>query len=277
MKNLTDLIITELIKVFYSKKFKFFTILLLVLVLGFAWYKLQEQNQFRNDNWKSTLLAEQQDLQSELNEAIASSPDSQYVAFLKNNLKRNEQLLEQNENPFALSNWKFVTQVEFLVLLCLLFSLIFAVDSITDEYNYKTIRFFVLQPLSRFNLLVSKFVSIILLNFILLALLLTLSFMVGSFLFNHSNPELLIFRNYFLSFLKISVLTSTSFMFAILLKNNILAIFFTFGFYVLLSKMDLSFINILSLQLNLQDLFKSLIIIVLFFAISFMKFNQEEF
>lgn len=86
--------------------------------------------------------------------------------------------------------WDGVNNSASLVLLITVFTIIVAGDSLAGEFSSGTIKLLLIRPASRVNILVSKYISLLMFGLLLLLTLFVVSFSVNGILYRFSDMDL---------------------------------------------------------------------------------------
>lgn len=167
-----SLLKNELNKLILRKRNLFF---LLITILTLVTFCIASNNQdATHANWKKELVQQ--------NDSYSKQMDSQNKELNEvyiNKIKENEMLIKENINPFDKNQYSFIEDSTSIFLLISLFSLIISSASITDEYNYNTIKNLKVSPNNSISFIFSKYLSCIILISTSILLIFTLSFLIG--------------------------------------------------------------------------------------------------
>ncbi len=117
----------------------------------------------KNGNWRQQLLA--QNRLDELNLRTTNSYTASEKLAIKKNIEVNEILLEKNIEPVFMNcsmqayNFIRLAFTEFIPLLMIGFILLFVTDNVSGEIEKGTVKFLLMQPISKTKLLLSKIIA----------------------------------------------------------------------------------------------------------------------
>ena len=188
------LIQNEVSKILSKKKLFLISGILIILIVLFAY---GENYQYKNslqryskttietgsDNWKPIIKQQISDFKNRLNSE--STP-----AFMKNNIKieieQYQYYLDNDINPLTPSAAKYsVTFMEHAIYMFLpLLIIILAGDSVSGEFSTKTIKILLTRAIPRWKVLLSKYLSLLILFSIVILETLILSILISGFMFN---------------------------------------------------------------------------------------------
>ncbi|UTR13733.1 ABC transporter permease [Salipaludibacillus sp. LMS25] len=133
------------------------------------------------DGWDETLEMEI----AEQKEILANEPDDEWeIEHAENIIEENEQLLEAGVNPNDENNMVFLN-LSFLGLASFitLFSVIVASSIVSSEIDNNTMKHLLIRPYERWQILLSKFVTVLAFSITLIGLLLVSNLIFGTLFF----------------------------------------------------------------------------------------------
>jgi ABC-2 type transport system permease protein len=172
------LIKNELGKTFGKKSSWIYMLVIVIAVIlgGFLEDRLRDQS---NNNWREETQANVSQLQQDLE----SAPEEE-KEWLAAELERQQIYLDENIDPNAMSNWRFMnTTVTGITVLVTLFAVIVSSASVSSEFSDGTIKQLLIRPHERWFILLSKYLSVIIYSLLLLFVLIVAGFITGSLLF----------------------------------------------------------------------------------------------
>ena len=196
----------------------------------------QERNGWETSNWRQSLEMENESLR----EMLSSNGDFGNVNYMEKQLAINEYRLANDMEPnYENSVWSYMDSNIGLTSVVTLFVIIIAGGIVASEFTWGTIKLLMIRPISRSNILFSKYVTVLIFSFIFYCILFSTSFIVGLIGFGFSNvPELLymngtvhvlhpflsILLKIFLSIFPVIMFATIAFMISTVFRNNSLAI-----------------------------------------------------
>lgn len=173
------LIKNETGKIFAKKSSWIYMLILFAVVLTVA---IIQQSFFEkpDENWRAELEHEIATLEKQLE--TASPEDQEWILY---QIERNKGYLEENVNPNARSNWHFINNTVYVIMgtMVTLFAAIVAGASVSSEYDAGTIKQLLIRPHYRWQVLLSKYISVLIYSIGLLAVLLVIGFIIGTVFF----------------------------------------------------------------------------------------------
>lgn len=150
-------------------------IFLLITILTLVIFFIASNNQeTTHENWKRELVQQNDSYSKQM-----ASENKELNEVYINKIKENEMMINENINPFDKNQYSFIEDSTSIFLLVSLFSLIISSASITDEYNYNTIKNLKVSPNSNILFIFSKYLSCIILIFASIILIFVLCFLIG--------------------------------------------------------------------------------------------------
>ncbi|WP_412095571.1 ABC transporter permease, partial [Bacillus inaquosorum] len=96
----------------------------------------------------------------------------------------NNYRIEHNiPNDTGYTVWSYVTDSAGFTILTGLFTIIIAAGIVANEFNWGTIKLLMIRPLNRFQILLSKYITVLLFGFLLLFILFMGSTLLGLIFF----------------------------------------------------------------------------------------------
>ncbi len=156
-------IYNEQIKIYVRKPTWVMYFILFALIIGIAAITQTSGVNDNNENWEQVL--EQDNEQSHetiqnLREADFSNEAS--IKVFEQTIERNNYRLENDIAPNDFGAWAFVEENVFLLSLVSLFTIIVAAGIIANEFKWGTIKLLLIRPLTRTQILLTKYISVLL-------------------------------------------------------------------------------------------------------------------
>ncbi|MCY9109831.1 ABC transporter permease [Bacillus atrophaeus] len=176
-----NLIYNEWIKIFSRVGTWVMIGILGVSMVGFALLSNHFSSDETNPKWKQELQAENADMKKQ----IKDNPGNDiFVKNLKKEIAVNEYRIEHNlPADTGYTAWSYVTDSSMLTMLTGLFTIIIAAGIVANEFNWGTIKLLIIRPLSRFQILLSKYITVLLFGLGLLLFLFVGSTLLGLIFF----------------------------------------------------------------------------------------------
>ncbi|KAA6454248.1 ABC transporter permease [Bacillus atrophaeus] len=176
-----NLIYNEWIKIFSRVGTWVMIGILGVSMVGFALLSNHFSSDETNPKWKQELQAENADMKKQ----IKDNPGNDiFVKNLKKEIAVNEYRIEHNlPSDTGYTAWSYVTDSSMLTMLTGLFTIIIAAGIVANEFNWGTIKLLIIRPLSRFQILLSKYITVLLFGLGLLLVLFVGSTLLGLIFF----------------------------------------------------------------------------------------------
>lgn len=131
-------------------------------------------------NWKQNLLEENTALKNQI-DSPATGIDRKE---LQKNLAINQYRINHNIPPETNYHiWNFVNDASQLIELTGLFTIIISAGIVSSEFNWGTVKLLLIRPMSRTKILLSKYLTVLLFAFLLLAIVFVFSTLIGFILF----------------------------------------------------------------------------------------------
>ncbi|NOV04500.1 ABC transporter permease [Paenibacillus planticolens] len=172
------LIQAELLKIYNRPLVWSMVALLFMMVSIMAILHINYNNKTVTSDWKAELLEENRLLTIEMQEA-----PEEIRPYINSQVKQNEYALNNGISPKTMSVWKFVNSAAKLLPFVTLFTLIIASSVVASEYRWGTMQLLLIRPISRYKLLLAKYVVILLFAAVLLAIVFVVSWIAGAILF----------------------------------------------------------------------------------------------
>ncbi|WP_426982820.1 ABC transporter permease subunit [Bacillus cabrialesii] len=173
-----NLIYNEWIKIFSRAGTWVMIGILALTMIGWAFLTNHFSSDEANPKWKQTLQAENAALKKEMKE------DPSLKADYEETITVNNYRIEHNiPNDTAYTVWSYVTDSAGFTILTGLFTIIIAAGIVANEFNWGTIKLLMIRPLNRFQILLSKYITVLLFGFLLLVILFMGSTLLGMLFF----------------------------------------------------------------------------------------------
>ncbi|SHF72794.1 ABC transporter permease [Ornithinibacillus halophilus] len=223
-------------------------IMLGILVLGVSvtaiviFFNQTESSELPSEEeWKSELQQSNVNLEANLDDMVGGFDNYYLRSFYENELAINNYRIEHNLSPHEETNvWSYIDINTALVSLIGVFVIIVGASIVAHEFNKGTIKLLLVRSVSRTQILASKFITTILFGLFLLAILFSLSFIVGSILFGFDGSSihlsaidgevkersriLFLGLSYLSSSVTLLMLTAFSFMISTIFRSETIAI-----------------------------------------------------
>ncbi|PUA40669.1 ABC transporter permease [Paenibacillus elgii] len=173
-----QLIKAEQLKIYNRPMVLIMGICLTIVIALVAVFNVDKSHKSETNDWKTELAEENHSLREDMQKA-----PEEMKPFFETQIKRNDYILEKGLSPNQMTAWKFVSLMSNFLPLITLFSLIVASDIVAGEFQWGTMKLLLIRPVSRWNLLLAKYCSVLLFAALLLALMLLLSWLIGAILF----------------------------------------------------------------------------------------------
>jgi ABC-2 type transport system permease protein len=130
--------------------------------------------------WEQNLKEENAALKKQYDAA----PNKMVKQSFKKEIAINEYRLNHHIQPESGYNvWSFVKEVSGLISLAGLFTIIISAGIVASEFNWGTIKLLLIRPINRSKILASKYLTVILFAFLMMAILFVYSTALGAILF----------------------------------------------------------------------------------------------
>ncbi|KXZ20039.1 ABC transporter permease [Bacillus nakamurai] len=175
-----NLIYNEWIKIFSRVGTWAMIIILGVSMVGFALLSNHFSNGEANPNWKQELQAQNKEMKQQIKE----SGNKTLTDNLKEEIAKNDYRIEHNiPDDTGYTVWSYVSDSAMMTILTGLFTIIIAAGIVANEFNWGTIKLLAIRPLSRFQILLSKYITVLLFGLSLLVILFAGSALLGLLFF----------------------------------------------------------------------------------------------
>lgn len=190
-------------------------------------------------NWTETLKEEN----DALNRQLQQSHSKVEKQFFKKEMAINNYRIQHNLPPKETKYhvWSFVKDASELIMLTGLFTIIIAAGIVASEFNWGTVKLLLIRPISRTKILTSKYLTVLLCAFFMLAVLFVCSTVLGMILFGppertvpyldyyngkvtEQNIVVHLLIYYGLNSIKMIMLVTMAFMISTVFRNSSLAI-----------------------------------------------------
>ncbi|NPC91979.1 ABC transporter permease [Bacillus sp. WMMC1349] len=230
------LIYNEWIKIFSRKGTYVMIGFLVVAVIGFGTILKTHGVGEADPNWQKGLIGQNEEMKKELKD-----PDmSDLKESLEESIAINEYRLEHDISD-QYSMWKFVEKNTLMISFVGLFVITIAAGIVASEFNWGTIKLLVIRPVSRFKILLSKYLTVLLFALSLLLILFITSGVSGLVLFGpgdgsetyltyvngsvqEHNLLLYLIQYYLLDSISIMMLATMAFMISAVFRNSLIAV-----------------------------------------------------
>lgn len=150
-----------------------FALQLIVIVLPLFFMQVDSGE----GDWKARVAAETVEHEEALKEA--SFLDDNTLNQIRDAIQVNNYRLEHDIAPMT-SMWSVVSEWMFVIQLATLFTVIIASDIVASEFGWGTIKLLLIRPVSRFNILMSKYAAVLLFAAFMLAVSFAASCVIGA-------------------------------------------------------------------------------------------------
>ncbi|MHA6488840.1 ABC transporter permease [Bacillus cabrialesii] len=173
-----NLIYNEWVKIFSRAGTWVMIGILALTMIGWAFLTNHFTSDEANPKWKQTLQAENAALKKEIKED-PSLKDGYEETITVNNYRIKHNIPDDT----GYTVWSYVTDSANFTILTGLFTIIIAAGIVANEFNWGTIKLLMIRPLSRFQILLSKYITVLLFGFLLLFILFMGSALLGLIFF----------------------------------------------------------------------------------------------
>ncbi|MCM3338327.1 ABC transporter permease [Paenibacillus sp. MER TA 81-3] len=187
MNNIALLVKGELYKISKYKKMWFFFIFIIGVI---SISGVISKTELHTGDWKVDIEKRLQDNYTLLSQLESDETNNKYKKQIDNYIMLDEYSINKNIPPVEdYSAIGFVKKNIAVTWIINAIMIIYASSIISNEYAWGTIKFLVVRPYKRSKILISKFLTIIILNLFFYVILMIYSFFVGlmihGFEFNH--------------------------------------------------------------------------------------------
>ncbi|MDA7028193.1 ABC transporter permease [Bacillus sp. CLL-7-23] len=230
------LIYNEWIKIFSRKgTYVMIGFLLLAVIAGGFIVKAQGIGEASPD-WKKELIQQNEEMKKDLKKPEMAYMKEQY----KESIALNEYHIKHDiSNGYSM--WKYIDDNGGLIQLIGLFVITIAGGIVASEFNWGTIKLLVIRPISRFKILLSKYLTLLLFSISLLLFLFIASGIIGLVFFGtgdgseahltyvngsvkEQNILFYLIQYYLLNSIVILMLATMAFMISAVFRNSLLAV-----------------------------------------------------
>lgn len=183
MRALFALTVNELIKIFSRPRASIVMIVIVVLVGISAFISYKETPKINESDWRDEVQTNIQNTKDELNQAKQENLPEDLQNVILQDLQLYEYYLENDISPYEQNVWGFMEDNGYILFLIIIFSIIVASDTMSNEYSRGTIKSLLLLPVNKSKIVISKFLSCVLLAGLLIMIWFTSSFIVGGIVF----------------------------------------------------------------------------------------------
>lgn len=192
---LLALVKNEVNKILSRRKMLLITIIMLILVSLFAYGQnyqyqstlnkyLKTTTESGDIEWQALQRQQIQDLKSRLNRP--DTPESS-KASINIQIQQNQYYLDNNINPITPSATKFTVKLmeQSISILLPLLIILLAGDSVCGEFSAKTIKILLTRAVPRWKVLLSKYISLLIMFSIVILEMAALSIIISGLFFNN--------------------------------------------------------------------------------------------
>jgi ABC-2 type transport system permease protein len=171
---LISIIKSELYKFSKRKSLKLLISIFFIFIFSSAIYKNFKPY---DPNWKDTLINLNKEYESQLNSELGVVDSLEEI--FKNNINYNNYLIKNNINPNIETTWKFIHSTSSFSLIIIIYIIILSSENISKENSNGTLSLILTRPYKRYEICLSKFMSLIILGIFLFLYLTLISFFIG--------------------------------------------------------------------------------------------------
>ncbi|MDI3409811.1 ABC transporter permease [Bacillus sonorensis] len=233
-----NLIVNEWIKIFNRKGTYFMIGILLLSVIGLGILTKTIGETDQNADWKKELAQENADMKEQLKGVSNPALEKSYERSTAINEYRIKHDLPEDGNYSALS---FISDASDVISFAGLFVITVAAGIVANEFSWGTVKLLVIRPISRFKILLAKYVTVLLFALALLFILFASAGITGLALFgagdgsqvhlvyaNGSVQEksllLHLVSSYLLNSISLLMMSTMAFMISAVFRNSSLAV-----------------------------------------------------
>lgn len=230
----------ELLKIFKVKTIfiPFIFIFIVSLFIGYSSYQeINVNKKGINENWKQELLNQNNNDQELINE-LSKTGDTKSIEKIKVDIMKNEYYIKHDIKPTNNSTlWGFIEKTTTILSFIQIVVMIYASSMVSKEYNWGTIKFLMIRPVTRVQFLTSKYISLLIFSIILYCSLFVVSLVIGTIIFGIDLSHLVTLKlsdgkiievnvlsqilfKYSCAFLELIVYSTIAFMISTILKSN---------------------------------------------------------
>lgn len=237
MVKLNLLIRNELMKLFSKKSTLCFFISLLLIVIMAVLLNNTMEPKYDEQSWKDQAKSELSMHKKELKEI-----DPEYKHFVEEDIKKLEFYLKHDINPYEKSSWSFVSFAIGITAFITLFAVIISSGIMANEYSGGTIKLLLTRPRSRIQILLSKYLAVIIVTVMMIIEVCLLSYVVGGITYGFGSFDsklitfnqkgeafsqfyiIFLFKKILFEFITMLVIITISFMISTIINNSAFAI-----------------------------------------------------
>ncbi|MBO0994887.1 ABC transporter permease [Bacillus sp. SD088] len=200
MSRFFRLVFNEEFKVYIRKSTWIMYIFMAVIIIGLGVMTKTVgdlEDKYQQDNWREVMQDENKQLEKE-NEEYQKKLEENEDAFIvgpdMSRVAKNNYYLENDIQPTQYGAWQFVKDNELLLSLVSLFTIIVAAGIVAQEFRWGTIKLLLIRPISRTQILLSKYISVLLFALLTLLFVFIFSWIIGALIFGVEglNPEIIV-------------------------------------------------------------------------------------
>ncbi|MCF7619615.1 ABC transporter permease [Bacillus sonorensis] len=233
-----NLIVNEWIKIFNRKGTYFMIGILLLSVIGLGILTKTIGETDQNADWKKELAQENADMKEQLKGVSNPALEKSYERSTAINEYRIKHDLPEDGNYSALS---FISDASDVISFAGLFVITVAAGIVANEFSWGTVKLLVIRPISRFKILLAKYVTVLLFALALLFILFASAGITGLALFGAGDGSQvhLVYANgsvqekslllhlagsYLLNSISLLMMSTMAFMISAVFRNSSLAV-----------------------------------------------------
>ncbi|MEC1537259.1 ABC transporter permease [Bacillus sonorensis] len=233
-----NLIVNEWIKIFNRKGTYFMIGILLLSVIGLGILTKTTGETDQNADWKKELAQENADMKEQLKGVSNPALEKSYERSTAINEYRIKHDLPEDGNYSALS---FISDASDVISFAGLFVITVAAGIVANEFSWGTVKLLVIRPISRFKILLAKYVTVLLFALALLFILFASAGITGLALFGAGDGSQvhLVYANgsvqekslllhlagsYLLNSISLLMMSTMAFMISAVFRNSSLAV-----------------------------------------------------
>jgi ABC-2 type transport system permease protein len=200
--NFLKLTHNEVMKIYIQKSTWVMYIFLALIILVGAILNVTGDfitKDYGEDTWREELQEENNKLMKEMKE------EPLFQDYNTSLIGQNNYYLENDIQPVGYGAWQYVQENLLLVSLVSLFTIIVAAGIVANEFRWGTIKLLLIRPTSRFRILLSKYVAVLLFALHALLFLIIFSWIIGFIFFGVDgfNPYIVIEKSNGLEYVSI--------------------------------------------------------------------------
>ncbi|GGE82528.1 ABC transporter permease subunit [Priestia taiwanensis] len=193
MREFGSLVYNEMEKIYRKKRIAVIVLILLVLIPMFVYAQFRQVqtvvDRLGTDDWRIALQQRIVDSQNRLN---SSGMPEEWKKWLKVQVEQWQYYLDHDIDPNSPGAATFVREFvqQSITLFLPLLVMIVAIDIVSGERSDGTIKLLLTRPVRRWKILLSKYVTVILLASLILFLLGVLSYLISGIIFGYKGWDL---------------------------------------------------------------------------------------